>query len=53
MVPNAQAQLVSRTEVDEFGHALGTWSDTTTQYWVSVGRKSQIPLSGKFATFRV
>ena len=36
----------------ELGHALETWSDATTQYWVKVGRKSQCPLSGKFATFR-
>ena len=39
-------------EADELGHALETWSDTAAQYWTSVGRKSQIPLSGKFATFR-
>ena len=30
-----------------------TWSDATIQYWVKVGRMSQIPLSGKFATFRM
>ena len=29
------------------------FGDTTTQFWVSVGRKSQIFLSGKFATFRM
>ena len=40
-------------ETDELGHALETWSDTTAQYWVSFGRKSQIPLSGQFATFRM
>ena len=40
-------------EADELGHALETWSDTTAQYWVGVGRKSQIPLSVKFATFRM
>ena len=40
-------------EADELGHALGTWSDATTQHLVRVGRKSQIPLSGEFATFRV
>ena len=38
-------------EADEWGHALETWSDATTPYWV--GRKSQFPLSGKFATFRM
>ena len=38
---------------DELGHASETWSDTSVQYWMSVGRKSQIPLSGKFATFRL
>ena len=37
---------------DELGHALETWSDTSVKYWMSVGRKSQVPLSGKFATFR-
>ena len=35
-------------EADELGHALETWSDATTQYWVKV-----VPLSGKFATFRM
>ena len=39
-------------EADELGHASETWSDATTQYWVKVGRKSQILVSGKFATFR-
>ena len=38
-------------EADELGHALETWSDTTTQYWEKVGRMSQIPLSGEFDTF--
>ena len=38
-------------EADESGHALETWVDATTQYWVKVGRMCQIPLSGKFATF--
>ena len=42
-------------EAEELGHALETWSDTAAQYWVSVGRgrKSQILLSGKFATLRM
>ena len=40
-------------EVDELGHALETWSDTAAQYCVSVGRKSQILLTGHFATFRL
>ena len=40
-------------EADELGHALDTWSDTTTQNWVSAGRKSQILLAGKFSTFRM
>ena len=40
-------------EADELGHDLGTWSDATTPYWVQVGRMCQIPLSGKFATFRM
>ena len=40
-------------EADELGHALETWSDATTQYWVKVGRMCQIPLSGKCATFRM
>ena len=40
-------------EADELGHALETWSDATTQYWVKVGRISKIPLSGKFAIFRM
>ena len=38
---------------DEVGHALETWSNATTRYWVKVGRMSQIPLCGKFATFRM
>ena len=40
-------------EADRLGHALGTWSDTAAQYWVSVGRKGQFLLTGKFATFRM
>ena len=40
-------------EADEFGHALETWSDATTEHWVSFGRKSQISFSGMFATFRM
>ena len=40
-------------EADELGHALETWSDATTQYWVKVGRMSQIPMSGKFVSFRM
>ena len=40
-------------EADELDHALETWSDATTQYWVKLGRMSQIPLSGKFPTFRM
>ena len=38
---------------DELGHALETWNDATTQYWVKVGRTCQILLSGKFATSRM
>ena len=40
-------------EADELGHALETWSDATNEYWVKVVRMCQIPLSGKFATFRM
>ena len=40
-------------EADELGDALETWSDTAAQYWVSVGRKCQIPLTGNFSTFRM
>ena len=40
-------------EADELGHALETWSDATTQYWVKVGRTCKIPLSGRVATFRM
>ena len=40
-------------EADELGHALETWSDATTQHLVKVGRMSQIPLTGTFATFRM
>ena len=39
-------------EADDLGRALETWSDATTQYWVSFGRKGQILFSGNFATFR-
>ena len=39
-------------EAEELGHALKTWSDATTQYWLSFGQKSQILFSCKFATFR-
>ena len=40
-------------QADELGHALDTWSDTAAQYWVSAGRKGQIPLTGSFANFRM
>ena len=52
-VPKTQVHLGFLEEVDDLGHALETWSDTAAQYWVRVGRKSQTPLAGKFATFRM
>ena len=51
--PNMQARVVFLKEADELGHALETRSDATTPHWVKVGRMTQIPLSGKFATFRM
>ena len=40
-------------DANELGHALETWSDIAAQYCVSVWRKSQMPLSVFFATFRM
>ena len=38
--PNTQSAFGFQEEAHELVHALESWSDTITQYWVSVGRKS-------------